>query len=74
MEGKSRKMVIKHDTSVSTGRSKDKVLQKTHERLQMMCGVNQLNVLKSKKKRVCCGRKKKSKEGLSYSLSEAPNI
>jgi hypothetical protein len=70
MKEKSRKIVIKHDDSVSTGRAKDKGFQAVRKRLQMICETDRLSALKVKKKWVCCGRKRPSEEGLSYSLSK----
>jgi hypothetical protein len=69
MKEKSRKTVIKHDDSVSTGRAKDKGFQASYKRLQMIYEIDWLSALKVKKKWVCCGRKRPSYEGLSYSLS-----
>jgi hypothetical protein len=37
MKEESRKIVINHDDSVSTGRAKDKGFQTAHKRLQMIC-------------------------------------
>jgi hypothetical protein len=40
MKKESRKIVIKHDDSMSIGRAKDKGFQATHKRLQMICETN----------------------------------
>jgi hypothetical protein len=69
MNEESRKIVIKHDDSVSTGKVKDKSFQTTHKKLQMICKIDWLGALKVKKKWICCGRKRPSEEGLSHSLS-----
>jgi hypothetical protein len=69
MKEKSRKIVIKYDDSVSTGRAKDKGFQASHKRLQMICETDWLSALKVEKKWVCCVRKRPSEEGLSSSLS-----
>jgi hypothetical protein len=37
MKEESKKIVIKYDDSVSTGKAKDKGFQTTHKRLQMIC-------------------------------------
>jgi hypothetical protein len=50
MEEESRKIVIKYDDSLSTGRAKDKSFQATHKRLQMICETDQLSALKVKMK------------------------
>jgi hypothetical protein len=50
MKEKSRKTVIKHDDSVSTGRAKDKGFQAAYKRLQMICEIDWLSALKDKKK------------------------
>jgi hypothetical protein len=42
--------VIKHDDSVSTGRTKDKGFQAAHKRLQMICKTDRLSALKVKDK------------------------
>jgi hypothetical protein len=69
MKEKSRKTVIKHDDSVSTGRAKDNGFQASHKRLLKKCKTDWLSALKVTKKWVCCGRKRPSDEGLSLSLS-----
>jgi hypothetical protein len=69
MKEELRKIVIKHDDSVSTGRAKDKGFQASHKRLQIICETDWLSALKVKKKWVCCGRKRPSDERLSPSLS-----
>jgi hypothetical protein len=55
MKEESRKIVIKHDDSVSTGKSKNKGFQVVHKRLQMICETDRLSALKVKKKWVCYG-------------------
>jgi hypothetical protein len=70
MKEESRKIVIKHDDSISTDRAKDKGFRAAHKRLQMICETDWLSALKVEKKWVCCGRKRPSEEGLSYSLSK----
>jgi hypothetical protein len=50
MNEESRKIVIKHDDSVSTVRAKDKGFQTAHKRLQMICKTDWLSALKVKKK------------------------
>jgi hypothetical protein len=49
MNEESRKIVIKHDDSVSTGRAKDKGFQASHKRLQMICETDWLSALKVEK-------------------------
>jgi hypothetical protein len=70
MKEESRKIVIKHDDSMSTDREKDKGFQAAHKRLQMISETDWLSAVKVEKKWVCCGRKKSSEERLSYSLSK----
>jgi hypothetical protein len=70
MKEESRKIVINHDDSVSTGRAKDKGFQTSYKILQMKCETEWLSALKVEKKWVCCGRKRLSEERLSYSLSK----
>jgi hypothetical protein len=55
MKEKTRKIVIKHDDSVSTGRTKDKGFQAARKRLQMIFETDWLSALKVEKKWVCCG-------------------
>jgi hypothetical protein len=74
MKEESRKIVIKHDDLVSTGRTKDKGFQAAHKKLQMICETDWLSALKVKKKWICCGRRRPSEAGLSYSLSERLDI
>jgi hypothetical protein len=71
MKEKSRKIVIKHDDSVSTGRAKDKGFQAARKKLQMIFETDWLSALKVEKKWVCCGRKRASEEGLSYFFSKS---
>jgi hypothetical protein len=49
MKEESRKIVIKHDDSMSTGRTKDKGFQTSHKRLQMKCETDWLSALKVEK-------------------------
>jgi hypothetical protein len=70
MKEKSRKIVVKHDDSVNTGRAKDKGFQAARKRLQMIFKTDWLSALKVEKKWVCCGRKRPSEEGLSYFFSK----
>jgi hypothetical protein len=55
MKEESRKIMIKHDDSVSPSRTKDKDFQASHKRLQMICETDWLSALKVEKKWVCCG-------------------
>jgi hypothetical protein len=50
MKEKSRKTVIKHDDSMSTGRAKDKGFQAACKRLQMIFETDRLSALKVEKK------------------------
>jgi hypothetical protein len=50
MKEESRKTMIKHDDSVSTGRAKDKGFQAAHKKLQMICETDWLSALQVKKK------------------------
>jgi hypothetical protein len=74
MKEEPKKIVIKHDDSVSTSRAKDKGFQASHKKLQMICETDSLSALKVKKKWICCGRKRPSEEGLSHSLTLSPNL
>jgi hypothetical protein len=70
MKEESRKTMIKHDDSVSTGRAKDNGFQTSHKRLLKKCETDWLSALKVTNKWVCCGRKRPSEEGLSYFFSK----